>query len=101
MIVFNFLSKLHLIHIIFIFSLLFNTSHDIYFYEHGMYNIIVFLILFILNFIIILIIKVLILFFHLQNKIIIYKVVLIFVLLIFYVFEFSRHFLHWLGKRFK
>ena len=49
LIIFNYSSKLHLIHIFAIFSLFFLYSHDFYFFNHGMYNIIAFSLLSFLN----------------------------------------------------
>ena len=91
--IFNFSSKLHLIHLIIIFFLFYHYSHDFYFYNHGMYNIIVFLLLFFVNFIIILFFKFLICLFNLKNKLIINKLLLITFLFIIYNFkipEFAR-----------
>ena len=88
MIMFNYSSKIHFIHIILIFSLLFNYSHDFYFHNHGMYNIIVFILLFFFNLIIILLFKLLICLFNLKNKLIINKLIFITFLLLFYNFDF-------------
>ena len=53
LIVFNYSSKLNLIHLTLVFALFYYHSHSFYFFNHGMYNIIVFLILFSINIIII------------------------------------------------
>ena len=68
LIIFNYSSKLHLIHLFVIFSLFFLYSHDFFFYNHGMYNIIAFVLLFMLNLFIILFIKILIYIFQIKNK---------------------------------
>ena len=55
LIIFNYSTKLHLIHLAISFALFYRYSNDFYFANHGMYNIILFLLLlFIIFFIIIL-----------------------------------------------
>ena len=76
-IVFNYSSKLHLIHILIIFALFFLYSHELYFYDHGMYNFVFFVLLFIVNVFIILLFKFLISLFQIENKTIISKLFLI------------------------
>ena len=83
-IIFNYSSKLNFIHIISVYALFFNYSHDFYFDNHGMYNIIVFLLLLFLNLIIIIFIKLLIYLFTLNNKLTIIKIILITLLFINY-----------------
>ena len=85
--IFNISTKFHLVHLIVVFVLFYYYSHDFYFFNHGMYNIIVFILLFSLNLIIILFLKLLIYLFNLKNKLIIYKIILIIILFIIYNFE--------------
>ena len=87
-IVFNYSSKLHLIHIFIIFALFFLYSHELYFYDHGMYNFIFFVLLFIVNVFIILLFKFLISLFQIENKTIIYKLFLIILLFLIYNLKF-------------
>ena len=68
-IIFQYSSILHLIHLIVTFSIFFLYSHDLYFYDHGMYNFVFFILLFFLNVFIILFIKFIIYLFHIKNKI--------------------------------
>ena len=56
-IIFNYSSKLHLMHLFVIFSLFILYSHDFFFWNHGMYNLIFFVLLFFLNICIILFFK--------------------------------------------
>ena len=88
LIVFNYSSKLHLIHIFVIFSLFYLYSHDLYFFDHGMYNFIFFVLLLIINVFLILSFKVLISLFQIENKIIIYKLFLIILLFLIYNLKF-------------
>ena len=85
--IFNISTKFHLVHLIVVFVLFYYYSHDFYFFNHGMYNIIVFILLFSLNLIIILFLKLLIYLFNLKNKLIINKIILIIILFIIYNFE--------------
>ena len=55
--IFNYSSKLHLMHLFLIFSLFILYSHDFFFWNHGMYNLIFFVLLFFLNICIILFFK--------------------------------------------
>ena len=82
-------SKFHLIHLIIVFSLFFVYSHGFAFFNHGMYNLIVFLFLLFLNILIILLFKAIIFIFINKNKI--YKVVKSFSL-IFLIFFYNYHF---------
>ena len=41
--------KIHLIHLVIVFWLFYQYSHNYYFYDHGMYNIIVFIFVLIIN----------------------------------------------------
>ena len=41
--------KIHLIHLVIVFLLFYQYSHNYYFYDHGMYNIIVFIFVLIIN----------------------------------------------------
>ena len=86
-IIFNYSSKLHLIHLFSTFSLFFLYSHDFYFYDHGMYNFSFFIILFFLNLIVILFIKFIIWIFKIKNKIIINKIILTILLFLIYNFN--------------
>ena len=56
-IIFNYSSKLHLMHLFVIFSLFILYSYDFFFWNHGMYNLIFFVLLFFLNICIILFFK--------------------------------------------
>ena len=85
--IFNFLSKFHLIHLFSIFTLFYHYSHDFYFYDHGMYNFGFFLLLFILNLLVILFIKFIIWIFKIRNKIIISKIILSIFLFLIYNFN--------------
>ena len=85
--IFNVSTKFHLVHLIVVFVLFYYYSHDFYFFNHGMYNIIVFILFFSLNLIIILFLKLLIYLFNLKNKLIINKIILIIILFIIYNFE--------------
>ena len=77
-IIFNYSSKLHIIHLIAIFSLFAIYSHDFFFWNHGMYNIIFFLLLFFINCFFILFLKLIIFVLRIQKKInIIYKLFII------------------------
>ena len=86
-IIFNFTSKFHLIHLVSVFTLFYHYSHDFYFFDHGMYNFGFFIILFILNLIVILFLKIIIWLFKIENKIIINKLILSIVLLLIYNFN--------------
>ena len=83
-IIFNYSSKIHLIHIISVFSLFVNYRHDFNFFNHGMYNIIVFLLLFFLNLIVIIFFKLLIYFIKLKKKLTFIRCFLIAILFIIY-----------------
>ena len=48
-IIFNYASKRHLIHLFATFLLFYHYSHGFYFYDHGMYNFIFFVLLFIVH----------------------------------------------------
>ena len=71
-IIFNFSSKLHIFHLIGIFSLFYYYSHDFYFWNHGMYNLIFFLLLLFFNLCFILFFKFIICLFRIQKKYYIY-----------------------------
>ena len=86
-IIFNYSSKLHLIHLIATFFVFFLYSNDLFFYDHGMYNFVFFALLFILNVFIILFFKFLILLFQIKNKITINKLFLIILLSLIYNFK--------------
>ena len=58
------ISKFHLIHFILIFLFFYFYSHHYIFEDHGMYNLIVFFLLLLMNFISYFLCKILILFFH-------------------------------------
>ena len=82
------LSKLHLFHLFLIFLLFYIYSHSYFFFNHGMYNLIVFLLLLVLNLIIILIIKTIIYLFQIKNKIYIsLKISLICFLILLYIYK--------------
>ena len=84
-------SKLHLIHLFTIFTLLFLYSHNFFFYDHGMYNIIVFIILLFLNFFIILLLKAITFIFKIKNKInIALKLFIIFFFILIYNYKFPN-----------
>ena len=70
--IFNVSTKFHLVHLIVVFVLFYYYSHDFYFFNHGMYNIIVFILIYLFN---------------LKNKLIINKIILIIILFIIYNFE--------------
>ena len=89
-IIFQYSSILHLIHLIVTFSIFFLYSHDLYFYDHGMYNFVFFILLFFLNVFIILFIKFIIYLFHIKNKITINKLFLLILLLIIYKYKFPN-----------
>ena len=89
-IIFNYASKRHLIHLFATFLLFYHYSHGFYFYDHGMYNFIFFVLLFIVHIFIILFFKLLIYLFHIKNKIIINKLILILLLLFSYNFRFPN-----------
>ena len=86
-IIFNFTSKFHLIHLVSVFTLFYHYSRGFYFYDHGMYNFGFFIILFILNLIVILFLKIIIWLFKIKNKIIINKLILSIVLFLVYNFN--------------
>ena len=88
LIVFNYSSKLHIIHIFVIFSLFYLYSHELYFYDHGMYNFIFFVSLLIINVFLILSFKLLISLFQIENKLIIYKLFLIILFFLIYNLKF-------------
>ena len=82
---FNDSSKFHLIHLFLIFILFVFYSHGFAFFNHGMYNIIVFLILLFFNIILILLFKFIIFIFKIKNKVNrILKSFIIFFLFFFY-----------------
>ena len=86
-IIFNFVSKFHLIHLFSTFALFYHYSHNFYFYDHGMYNFGFFLILIFLNLIVILFIKFIIWIFKIKNKLIISKIILSIFLFLIYNFN--------------
>ena len=86
-IIFNHSSKFNFIHILSVYAFFFNYSHDFYFTNHGMYNIIVFSLLLFLNIIIIMFLKLLIHLFTFNNKLIIFKSIFITLLFIIYNFQ--------------
>ena len=63
------ISIFHLIHIVIILSLFYYQSHDYFFANHGMYNLIVFAIILIINILIIIAFKTIIFVYKLKNKI--------------------------------
>jgi len=75
--IFKLSSKLHLIHLFILFTLFIIYSHDFFFWNHGMYNIISFLLLFIFNLFIILFIKFIICLLRIQKKLYIINKLLI------------------------
>ena len=83
-IVFNYSSKLHLIHLIVIFSLFYFYSHGFFFFDHGFYNFAFFIFLFVLNVILILFLKFIIFLFQIKNKLIINKLLLVCLLFLIY-----------------
>ena len=84
-------SKFHLIHLFLVSILFFFYSHGYAFYNHGMYNIIVFLLLLFFNLIIILLFKFIIFIFKIKNKINrLLKLFSIFFLLFFYKYKFPN-----------
>ena len=62
-------SKLHLIHLLFVFIIFVYYHHGFAFYDHGMYNILVFLLLLFFHIIIILLFKLIVFIFKIKNKI--------------------------------
>ena len=90
-IIFNYSSKLHIFHLIVIFSLFYYYSHDFYFWNHGMYNLIFFLFLFFFNLCFILFFKFIICLFRIQKKIyIINKIFIICFFFLIYIFKFPN-----------
>ena len=90
-IIFNYSSKLHIIHLVAIFSLFAIYSHDFFFWNHGMYNIIFFLLLFFFNCCFILFLKLVIFVLRIKKKInIIYKLFIICFFLSVYNFKFPN-----------
>ena len=88
---FNDSSKFHLIHLFLIFILFVFYSHGFAFFNHGMYNIIVFLILLFFNIILILLFKFIIFIFKIKNKVNrILKSFIIFFLFFFYNYKFPN-----------
>jgi len=85
---FNYISKLHLIHLFSFLALFYFYSHDFFFYDHGMYNFIFFVLLFVINVFLILLFKFLISLFQIEYKIIINKLFLIILVLLIYNFKF-------------
>jgi hypothetical protein len=77
-------SKLHFLHLILIFYLLYLYSHGFYFFNHGKYNMILFLVLLFLNLIIILLFKAIIYVFRIKNKI--DRVLKLFIIFFFFSF---------------
>ena len=77
------LSSLNLIHLILVLSLFYIYSNDYFFYNHGMYNLIVFIIIVIINIFIILAFKTIIFLYKIKNKIN-FKIFLISILSILY-----------------
>lgn len=63
------ISNFHFIHIVIIISLFYYQSHDYFFANHGMYNLIVFAIILIINILIIIAFKTIIFVYKLKNKI--------------------------------
>ena len=79
-------SNLHLIHLLFIFSLFYLYSNNYFFYNHGMYNLIFFFFFLLLNLFILFIfkaIKILIYIFRFNNKIYSKLIIICFLLLIY------------------
>ena len=89
-IVFNYSSKLHLIHLIVIFSLFYFYSHGFFFFDHGFYNFAFFIFLFVLNVILILFLKFIIFLFQIKNKLIINKLLLVCLLFLIYNYKFPN-----------
>ena len=88
-IIFNYSSKLHLIHLVLIFWLFTYKDHDFFFWNHGMYNLIFFLLLFFFNLFIILFFKFAICLYKIQKRIyIIHKLTIIFLFFLIYNFKF-------------
>ena len=82
-------SKLHLIHLLFVFIIFVYYHHGFVFYEHGMYNILVFLLLLFFHIIIILLFKLIIFIFKIKNKIKrLLKLFIAFLLLLIYKYNF-------------
>jgi len=85
------LSKLHLIHILIIFSIFYKYSNDFFFYNHGMYNLIVFLSILFLNIFAILFFKLIrCLILHINKIYIFFKLSYIILLLIIYYYQFPN-----------
>ena len=80
-IIFKISSKKHFLHLFTIFGLFIFYSHGFVFNDHGMYNFIVFFLLFTLNLIIIIIIKFIIYIFKIRNKI--YSIIKLFMISVF------------------
>ena len=88
-IIFKYSSKLHIIHLVLIFSLFTYNNHDFAFWNHGMYNLIFFLLLLFFNLCIILFFKFAICLYKIQKKIyIIHKLTIISLFLLIYNFKF-------------
>ncbi len=68
-IIFLNLSKLHLIHSLIVFSLFFYHTHGFFFYDHGMYNFLLFFVLLFINLSLILILKAILYIFKIKEKI--------------------------------
>ena len=83
------LSKLNLIHLIIIFSLFYIYSHHFFFFDHGKYNLILFLILLFINIIVILLFKAIVFTFKIKNKI--HKALKLF-LIFFFVLLYNLNF---------
>ena len=82
-------SKMHLIHLIIVFYIFYLYSHGFYFFNHGKYNILVFLILLVLNLFIILLCKIIIFIFKIKDKI---NIVLKLIVLLFLIFIYNYQF---------
>ena len=88
---FNRSSKLHIIHLIAIIYLFYYYNHDFYFWNHGMYNLIFFLLLFFFNLCFILFFKFIICLFRIQKKIfVINKLFVICLFFLIYIFKFPN-----------
>ena len=83
------LSKLNLIHLIIIFSLFYIYSHRFFFFDHGKYNLILFLILLFINIIVILLFKAIVFIFKIKSKI--HKALKLF-LIFFFVLLYNLNF---------
>ena len=89
-IIFKYSSKLHIIHLVLIFSLFTYNNHDFAFWNHGMYNLILFLLLLFFNLCIIFF-KFAICLYKIQKKIyIIHKLTIISLFLLIYNFKFPN-----------